>query len=110
MTFRSSEITPRRLYVGRRAFIQAAATALATAAPPIARVAAALGAPTPAPHGRRFENVQKSPLSTSETPNPWEHITTYNNFYEYGIDKDAPSKNAYRLQTDPWSVVVEGEC
>ena len=36
-------------------------------------------------------------------------ITTYNNFYEFGLDKSDPAKRAGRLKTEPWSVVVEGE-
>src|ERR1019366_9982396 len=31
-----------------------------------------------------------------------------NNFYEFGTDKEDPSKNAYKLRTSPWSVKVEG--
>jgi sulfoxide reductase catalytic subunit YedY len=65
----------------------------------------------PAPHGRRLENVRKSPLSnTEEKLNTWEQITTYNNFYEFGTDKEAPSLYAKSLKTEPWRVVVEGEC
>jgi len=36
--------------------------------------------------------------------------TSYNNFYELGTDKGDPIKNAHRLVTEPWSVVVDGEC
>ena len=36
-------------------------------------------------------------------------MTTYNNFYEFGIDKDAPSQNAGSFKVKPWSVKVEGE-
>ena len=50
----------------------------------------------------------KSPLSTSEPLTPLEAITHYNNFYEFGTDKEDPSKNAYKLRTSPWSVKVEG--
>ena len=46
----------------------------------------------PAPHGRKLENVKKSPLSlTDEKLNTWDQITTYNNYYEFGTDKDSPS-------------------
>ena len=36
-------------------------------------------------------------------------MTTYNNFYEFGTEKDQPAKNAGKFQTSPWSVSVEGE-
>jgi sulfoxide reductase catalytic subunit YedY len=39
---------------------------------------------------------------------PYEDVTTYNNFYEFGTDKSDPSKNAHTLRTRPWSVAVEG--
>jgi methionine sulfoxide reductase catalytic subunit len=104
----SSEITDKKLYLNRRQFIQAAAGTVAVAA------AGTIGAPeasaaTPAVHGRKFESVAKSALSTSERENSWEQITTYNNFYEFGIDKDLPSENAKKFKPDNWTVAVDGE-
>ncbi len=50
---------------------------------------ATLSAAEPAPHGRKLENVKPSQLSeTKEKPNSWEQITTYNNYYEFGTDKE----------------------
>jgi methionine sulfoxide reductase catalytic subunit len=66
-------------------------------------------AASPAPHGRKLENVKKTPFGADEKPNKWEDITTYNNFYEFGLDKDEPAENAHTLQTRPWSISVEGE-
>jgi len=58
--------------------------------------------------GTKLETV-KSPLSTSgEQLTSFENITTYNNFYEFGIEKGEPSKNAGGLPTRPWTVKVEG--
>jgi sulfoxide reductase catalytic subunit YedY len=71
---------------------------------------AVLSAKTPAAHGRKIDAVkQGSPFNTTEKPNVWEDITTYNNYYEFGIDKDAPSQYARSFKTDNWSVVVDGE-
>jgi sulfoxide reductase catalytic subunit YedY len=50
-----------------------------------------LRAATSAPHGRKLEGVRKSTFSTDEKANKWEEITTYNNYYEFGSDKDSPS-------------------
>jgi sulfoxide reductase catalytic subunit YedY len=44
-----------------------------------------------------------------EPLNSWKDITTYNNFYEFGVGKDDPAKNAHTLRPRPWSVAVEGE-
>ncbi len=105
---RSSEITSKSVYVNRRQFMTAAAgTAMAAAA-------GVLGSETPAyaqaaPHKRKFVGTKKSNLSTTEPPNTWQQITTYNNFYEFGIDKDAPSRYANNFKTEPWTVSIEGE-
>ncbi len=47
--------------------------------------------------------------SVREAPNSWEDITTYNNFYEFGLDKTDPLENAQGLKTRPWSVEIAGE-
>ena len=36
-------------------------------------------------------------------------ITSYNNYYEFGLDKSDPAAHAGKLQTRPWTVSVEGE-
>jgi sulfoxide reductase catalytic subunit YedY len=109
---RSSEITDQKSYVNRREFLRTAGIAAAGAGlAGVARPAFAAG--TPAPHGRKLENVQKSPLSLKsdqERPNSWEQITTYNNYYEFGTDKEQPSVTAGKLKTEPWSIAIEGEC
>jgi sulfoxide reductase catalytic subunit YedY len=108
---KSSEITDKKLYVNRREFIQAATgTAVAAAATGILGSEAILGASTPAPHGRKLEGVKKSTFSTDEKPNKWEDVTTYNNYYEFGTDKDEPSMLARNFKTTPWTVTVDGEC
>jgi methionine sulfoxide reductase catalytic subunit len=50
----------------------------------------------------------RSRWSTDEAPNTWDEITTYNNYYEFGLDKADPARHAHRLTTDPWSVVIDG--
>jgi len=107
---RSSEITDKKLYLNRREFLgTTAATAAAVAAGSLG-TEAFLEAAAPAPHGRKLENVKKSPLSVDEKPNKWEDITTYNNYYEFGTDKDSPSMLARNYKTEPWTVAIEGEC
>jgi sulfoxide reductase catalytic subunit YedY len=52
----------------------------------------------------------KSPLTTTgEQLTSLEDITHYNNFYEFGVDKDQPAKNAGVLPTRPWTVNIEGK-
>jgi sulfoxide reductase catalytic subunit YedY len=54
--------------------------------------------------------TKRSALAGNETVTAYEDITHYNNFYEFGTTKEAPARNAGRLRTRPWSVVVDGEC
>lgn len=42
------------------------------------------------------------------TPNSWDDITNYNNFYEFGTGKEDPANNAGALTTAPWSVTIDG--
>jgi methionine sulfoxide reductase catalytic subunit len=105
----SSEITDKNVYLNRREFIRAASgTALATAAGALA-TEQLLAAQQPAAHGRKLE-TKKSPLSTTEAPNSWDHITTYNNFYEFGTDKNEPAIYSKKFVPEPWAVTVDGEC
>src|SRR5438105_8110363 len=92
---RSSEITDRGTYVNRRTFIRAVAGGAAGVATAAIAGQRFLSAATPAPHGRKLQNVVKSRFSTDEKLNTWEQITTFNNYYEFGSDKDQPSQYAH---------------
>ena len=107
---RSSEITDKKLYHNRREFIRATTGTAVAAATGVLGAEAFLQAAAPAPHGRKLESVKPSPLSTDEKPNTWDQITTYNNYYEFGTDKDSPSMMSGNFKTQPWTVAVEGEC
>jgi sulfoxide reductase catalytic subunit YedY len=104
---RSSEITDKKLYLRRREFIQAAAiTAVAAAAGTLGSEQA-----DAAPSWPRvtIPNVQKTQYAPAgEKPNAYQDITTYNNYYEFGTEKDDPVNNAGPLKTKPWTVKVEG--
>jgi methionine sulfoxide reductase catalytic subunit len=104
---RSSEITPREIYLNRRAFMRDAAVTGAVLA--ASRILPALGADGAPPAGEKLQ-FRKSDLSTQgEELTPLKDITTYNNFYEFGTDKDDPAKNAHTLRSVPWTVSIEGE-
>jgi methionine sulfoxide reductase catalytic subunit len=110
---RSSEITDKKVYYNRRQFIRAAAAGTAAVATAATAGSGVLSAATPAAHGRKLDGIKKSPFSANPTvdkTNTWDAITTYNNYYEFGIDKDLPSENARALNTANWTVNVTGEC
>ncbi len=48
--------------------------------------------------------------ATDEASTPYDDITQYNNFYEFGTGKEDPAKHAHLLKTSPWSVTVDGAC
>ena len=86
----TSEITDERLYWSRRRFIQAAGAGAMAAALPFDRL---------------------HPLSRlgEDELTPWEDVTGYNNFYEFGTGKSDPAEHAGGLRTRPWKVEVSGE-
>jgi len=104
---KSSEITPKSLFVNRRAFLTGAASAgLAAAAAVGFRK---LGAPAEVVHANtKIEGVQKSSFSTTETITPYKDVTNYNNYYEFSTDKYEPAGLAKNFKTRPWTVSVEG--
>jgi methionine sulfoxide reductase catalytic subunit len=59
--------------------------------------------------GSKLSGLTKSPFSTTEKQTPYDDVTHYNNFYEFGTDKTDPARNALHFQTSPWTVSVEGE-
>ena len=42
------------------------------------------------------------------TPNSWDDITNYNNFYEFGTGKEDPARYASALTTSPWTIKIDG--
>ena len=92
-----TEITPPELYARRREFLK---TSIGVGL--VSAVAPGLTFAAPAKLG---DGAKKSALSTSETQTPLKHITSYNNFYEFGTDKEDPAQHAPALQNP----AVDGE-
>jgi sulfoxide reductase catalytic subunit YedY len=110
----SSEITPREdyeRYFNRRRFLRTAvssAVAVGAAALGAERLAEVFSPRISAQAGTKLQTV-KSPLTTTgEELTSIKDVATYNNFYEFGVDKGEPSQNAGALPTRPWTVRVEG--
>ncbi len=58
---------------------------------------------------RLLKSMRNENYSTKETPNSFPDITTYNNFYEFGMQKSDPYMNSEMFEPKPWSVEVSGE-
>jgi sulfoxide reductase catalytic subunit YedY len=108
----SSSITAKEQYLNRRRFLRGAvrgAAAAGVAAFGTARLAELVSPSLGALAGTKLETV-KSPLTTTgEDLTSLKDVTTYNNFYEFGVDKGEPSLNAGGLPTRPWTVRVDGK-
>jgi hypothetical protein len=83
----SSEITPKQTYFGRRGFLAAAAGAGASMAFGNSAMAEALTA-------------TKSDYTVNEKLTPIKDVTTYNNFYEFGMEKGRSRVARWKLQTE----------
>ncbi len=104
-----SDVTPKTLYMGRRNFLLGlAATGAAVTAykrlPGLFAPRATGSVPVPL-NGV----VQSKYTTTGEKVTPENWVTSYNNYYEFGVEKDDPSKNAKNFVTSPWTVSIEGE-
>jgi sulfoxide reductase catalytic subunit YedY len=93
---RHSDVTPRHMYLNRRRFLAALPAAGAAFGVPWAGAAMKLGP------------LAKSPFSTDEKITPFEAVSHYNNYYEFGTSKEQPAEAAKTLRTSPWLVAVEG--
>jgi methionine sulfoxide reductase catalytic subunit len=118
----SAEITPERFYAARRELIKnsllfaATATAFGGAltwltnrgrlskhlASQTQESLPEVAVSTPIKYGGEFD--------TTETKTPFDSVTTYNNFYEFGTSKSDPVRNAHTLKPRPWTLTIEGEC
>jgi sulfoxide reductase catalytic subunit YedY len=100
-----SEITPRHVFEARRSFIkQLALGSIAAAAAPEMLVQEAF-----AQSGQKLAAKQNSAFVVMDKPTSYKDATSYNNFYEFGTDKDDPVRAAGSLRTRPWTIAIEGE-
>jgi sulfoxide reductase catalytic subunit YedY len=103
----SSEITPKSAYLNRRTFMTGAA--LGAVGMGVDRVAGLLEPQHAVEAAATKLQTVKSPLSTSGLElTSYKDITTYNNFYEFGVEKGDPAANAGHLKVRPWTVTVDG--
>ncbi|MEM9172607.1 MAG: protein-methionine-sulfoxide reductase catalytic subunit MsrP [Pseudomonadota bacterium] len=101
---KSSEITSESAYLSRRDIVAGLAAASLLPAAASRNASAAV-----LPRAGNLADVKPSDYSTDETPNSWDDVTSYNNFYEFGTGKSDPARYADTLKPRPWSIEVTGE-
>jgi sulfoxide reductase catalytic subunit YedY len=112
-----ADVTPESLYVNRREFLRNAAFFVGVAGGLGGGLLALVGGGSK--RGKEAEGrapavpdtlaiARRADLAGGERPSSFDQITTYNNFYEFGLDKADPSRNAHTLRPRPWTVAVEG--
>jgi methionine sulfoxide reductase catalytic subunit len=102
---RSSEVTPRSLYLNRRKFLAAVTGAAVAAGTGLRQF---INPTTVAQAGNKIDGLKKSPFSTTETITPYKDVTHYNNYYEFSTQKEEPADLAKNFRTRPWKVKIDG--
>jgi methionine sulfoxide reductase catalytic subunit len=105
----ASEITPEPAYkqftaLSRRTLIVAGSGALAMG---LSGSLAAKEEAKTAP----IRNLKSNPnFALKDEQTTWEDATSYNNYYEFGLDKSDPKKSGQAFKAFPWNVEIAGEC
>lgn len=107
------EVTPEPVYRARRTFLKGLGAAAAVGATGVAfdrlfapRRVARTGVKLDAGAG----TPELAPLFADDAKTSYEDVTTYNNFYEFGLGKDEPAVRAKGFVTRPWTITIDGAC
>ncbi len=112
----SDQITPESVFLERREMLQALGyVGMSSLLPGFAIAASPYEAASdrsdvPAWLKQKIRGRKTGLNNTGETLTPYDSVTTYNNFYEFGLDKEDPSEKSGDFRPDPWKVSVEGLC
>ena len=101
-TIASSDITPESVFLSRRDLIKASTGGAAAAL----GLSAARSGLASEPTELSFKSDTEDALLEELTP--YDDVTSYNNFYEFGTDKSDPVQHAHAMTTDPWSIKIGG--
>jgi methionine sulfoxide reductase catalytic subunit len=98
-----SAVSPETQYLGRRRFLRTCGLTLAAGAlAPVVGRAATFGFP---------DSLNAADKLPGAKITPYDNITAYNNFYEWGLEKSDPKINANKgWKTEPWTLEIGGLC
>lgn len=98
-----NEITPESLFEKRRHFLKlgiASAVSLSLITEKLAVIES---------EHRMALRFKKTDFGKGLELNTFHQASTYNNFYEFSLEKEQPAKMAQTLKPIPWSVKISGE-
>ena len=108
----ASEITPRAVHDDRRRWLKAAGIAGTGLLLGDATEAWAQGGAIQRPGKLAALAGVRSSVTGAQAMDkltPYQDVTSYNNFYEFGTDKSDPAEHAGTLKPRPWALSIEGE-
>lgn len=121
-TISESEVTDKAIYLNRRKFMRGVGLASIAGLMPSVLAAESAGnglaqAQEPGPYTNQApqwlqDKVRGSVpggIATDEALTPYDYVTQYNNFYEFGTGKGDPFDHAQDFKTDPWQLTISGE-
>ncbi|MFQ3787703.1 protein-methionine-sulfoxide reductase catalytic subunit MsrP [Halomonas sp. A29] len=113
-----SDVTPESIYLSRRRFMGGiaglgAGLALSSNVRAHADYSDVPDGSAPEWLKEKISDTQWRAITPSDPEKdsitPFDDASGYNNFFEFGTDKRDPARHAGSLETQPWSVVVDGE-
>jgi len=102
---KESQVTDPALYLERRRFLRVSAGLITVAA-----LADLLKPMEAYAETATLKYRPAKPLGPPDELTPYKDVTSYNNYYEFGTDKEDPAQYAQDFKTTPWSITVAGEC
>jgi len=99
---KESDITPESIYRQRRDFMKA--SSLIGTGLLLGGLSHRVGASIP------VMDYRKNVITLDEKLTDFKDATSYNNFYEFGTDKEDPARNSKDFKTDDWKIEITGEC
>jgi len=109
-----SDVTPESIYNARRDFMRGAiltSAGVGLSSSVFATPSQVTSNDLPGPDWlkKQIADAKSNTQSISESLTPYEHVTGYNNFYEFGYEKTDPAEKSHKFNPFPWKVKIEGE-
>jgi sulfoxide reductase catalytic subunit YedY len=100
------DVTPKSMYIKRRTFMSTLGVGLAAMALPLHRASAAV---IKGPNAAGvFAQAKETAYDPGDDLTPYDAVTEYNNFYEFGTGKSDPVNRSGHFVDRPWRLTIDG--